>query len=125
MPVARRYGSAVDADTAQSALTAERERILTDLARVRGDLADPGRDSAERLGAGSDDAVETLASELGEGMEADLRGSLDEVDEALQRVAAGTYGTCVGCGQAIPDARLQALPASARCMDCQRKLETR
>ncbi|MGI9116627.1 MAG: TraR/DksA family transcriptional regulator [Gaiellales bacterium] len=115
----------MDADTATTALNAERERILADLAHLHGDLSDPGRDSAERLGSGSDDAVETFANELDEGMEADLRSSLDEVDAALQRVADGTYGACVDCGQPIPDARLEALPASARCMDCQRKLETR
>lgn len=125
MPRARRYGSGMDVDTATTALTAERDRLLHDLAQLRGELVDPGRDSAERLGAGSDAAVETLADELGEGMDEDLQASLDEVDEALRRITDGTYGICVDCGQPIPDKRLEALPASARCMDCQSKSERR
>ena len=42
------------------------------------------------------------------------------VDEALARLDAGTYGSCVRCGQAIPAERLEALPWAARCIDCQR-----
>lgn len=120
-----RYGSAMDPDVARDALHAERERIERDLAQLRGELVDPVRDSAERLGAGSDIPVETFSDELDEGMEEDLRASLDEVEEALRRVDEGTYGLCVDCGEPIPDKRLAALPASARCMDCQRKAEHR
>lgn len=115
----------MDADTAKTALTSERERLLRDLAQLRGELVDPGRDSAERLGAGSDDSVETLTNELDEGMEEDLQASLDEVDEALKRITDGTYGICIDCGQPIPDKRLEALPASARCIECQSKSERR
>ncbi|HEY5628237.1 MAG TPA: TraR/DksA C4-type zinc finger protein [Candidatus Limnocylindrales bacterium] len=43
------------------------------------------------------------------------------VDAALARLDAGTYGTCVTCGQPISDARLEALPAAAHCIDCQKK----
>lgn len=125
MPSARRYGSGMNADTAKTALTSERERLLNDLAHLRGELVDPGRDSAERLGAGSDDSVETLTNELDEGMEVDLQSSLDEVDEALKRIVDGTYGICIDCGQPIPDKRLEALPASARCIECQSKSERR
>ncbi|MDP4667676.1 MAG: TraR/DksA C4-type zinc finger protein [Gaiellales bacterium] len=115
----------MDTATAQTALDAERSRLLRDLAHLRGELVDPGRDSAERLGAGSDDAVEAIGNELDEGMEQDLQASLDEVDAALQRLVAGTYGTCVDCGQPIPDQRLTALPASARCIECQSTAERR
>ena len=125
MPGARRYGSGMDTATAQTALDAERSRLLRDLAHLRGELVDPGRDSAERLGAGSDDAVEAIGNEHDEGMEQDLQASLDEVDAALQRLVAGTYGTCVDCGQPIPDQRLTALPASARCIECQSTAERR
>ena len=125
MPGARRYGSGMDTATAQTALDAERSRLLRDLAHLRGELVDPGRDSAERLGAGSDDAVEAIGNEVDEGMEQDLEASLDEVDAALQRLVAGTYGTCVDCGQPIPDQRLTALPASARCIECQSTAERR
>ena len=83
------------------------------------------RDSAVRLGAGSDDAVATLEDELDEGVVDDLQANLDEVDAALVRIVAGSYGVCIDCGEAIPKKRLTALPASARCIECQRKQEHR
>ncbi len=44
-----------------------------------------------------------------------------EVEQALARVADGTYGYCVGCGTGIPLERLRALPATARCGGCSRR----
>jgi DnaK suppressor protein len=42
------------------------------------------------------------------------------VDAALERLANGTFGTCVRCGNPIPADRLEALPWAPRCIDCQR-----
>lgn len=44
--------------------------------------------------------------------------SIEAVDLALARVAAGSYGRCVDCGQAIPDARLEAVPEATHCVTC-------
>ncbi len=44
---------------------------------------------------------------------------LARIDEALARVAGGTYGTCRHCGARIPEERLEAAPASAFCVNCQ------
>ena len=46
------------------------------------------------------------------------RRRLVELDTAVARLLAGTYGTCERCGQAIAAARLEALPAAARCVSC-------
>jgi RNA polymerase-binding transcription factor DksA len=35
----------------------------------------------------------------------------------------GTYGRCVDCGEPIGWQRLQAVPAAARCVACQSKVE--
>jgi len=43
---------------------------------------------------------------------------LAQVDEALGRLAAGSYGRCDGCGKAIPVARLDALPYTKLCVSC-------
>jgi RNA polymerase-binding transcription factor DksA len=48
-------------------------------------------------------------------------GHLWEVDEALGRIANGTYGYCIGCGAGIPLQRLRALPATATCVECGRR----
>jgi RNA polymerase-binding protein DksA len=46
-----------------------------------------------------------------------------QVSEALARIEAGEYGRCADCGQAIPAARLQALPFALRCLSCQERFE--
>ena len=47
---------------------------------------------------------------------------LRQIDEALKRIADGTYGVCE-CGKLIPKARLRALPYAKYCIECQRKSE--
>jgi DnaK suppressor protein len=51
-------------------------------------------------------------------LSAQARAAASEIDRALEKIDAGTYGLCEQCGQPIPDARLQALPAAALCVAC-------
>ena len=46
------------------------------------------------------------------------RRRLAELDDALARLAAGSYGACERCGAPIGDERLAALPATRRCIAC-------
>ncbi len=48
-----------------------------------------------------------------------------EVLAALTRVDQGSYGRCVDCGHPVPDPRLEARPATPRCVPCQSKLDRR
>jgi DnaK suppressor protein len=41
------------------------------------------------------------------------------IDEALQRLERGTYGSCEECDEEIPAARLSALPFAKLCITCQ------
>ena len=50
-----------------------------------------------------------------------LRDTLSDVEQALARMDAGTYGTCERCGQPIDEERLEALPAARLCMTCKRQ----
>jgi DnaK suppressor protein len=43
---------------------------------------------------------------------------LADVQDALERIEAGTYGTCEDCGGKIAEARLDALPFVPYCIDC-------
>jgi len=52
------------------------------------------------------------------------RRLLGEIDAARARLAAGTFGTCEQCGQAIPRARLRAVPAARLCVVCERAAES-
>lgn len=47
-------------------------------------------------------------------------GQLEDIDAALVRVAAGSYGTCVVCGRPIGAERLDARPFALRCITCAR-----
>ena len=49
---------------------------------------------------------------------ADLQDTIAEVDAALARVDAGTYGRCVTCGAEIPEERLELRPFAERCVAC-------
>jgi DnaK suppressor protein len=46
------------------------------------------------------------------------RAELRALDAAGERLAAGTYGTCLRCGEPIASGRLDALPAATRCIRC-------
>lgn len=100
-------------------LTEERESLVEGL-REHG--ADPDSEKVERI-AGIDDNFADSAAATAERSEAlavidNHRERLAEVDEALQRMDEGTYGTCANCGTPIPEARLEARPLSVRCVDC-------
>lgn len=45
---------------------------------------------------------------------------LEEVDYALQKMQAGTYGICESCGRDIPYERLEAMPTARYCMKHQK-----
>jgi DnaK suppressor protein len=49
--------------------------------------------------------------------------TLARIDEALARLAVGTYGTCAECDGEISERRVRALPFAARCQACQARHE--
>ena len=51
-------------------------------------------------------------------LSAQARAAVDEIDHALAKIEAGTYGNCERCGQPIPKARLKALPYARLCVGC-------
>ena len=63
-------------------------------------------------------AVELENDETMVALEQELQGQLQQVDRALERLEAGTYGDCTGCGEAIDLGRLEALPATPLCIEC-------
>lgn len=49
--------------------------------------------------------------------------ALADVEAALDRIRAGTYGRCVHCGAQLPIERLEVVPQAALCMVCQRRAD--
>ena len=50
--------------------------------------------------------------------------TLDQIQSALGRIDAGTFGRCEECKGPIAKPRLQAIPYTAYCIECARKLES-
>ena len=50
---------------------------------------------------------------------------LTQMQRAIERVDAGTYGRCESCGNPIPKARLQAFPSATLCVTCKQREERR
>jgi DnaK suppressor protein len=46
-----------------------------------------------------------------------------KIQAALRRIAYGSFGRCDRCGQDIPPHRLESLPATTLCFDCQEEEE--
>jgi DnaK suppressor protein len=71
--------------------------------------ADAGSDAYDR-----DFALSLLSQE---------QDALYEIEEALKRVDAGTYGICEMSGKPIPHARLEAIPFARFTVECQTQIE--
>ena len=85
-----------------------------------------GEQPAERGGSDSPQDPADAGTNLSENdrMQAVLAAAkvqLRAVQDALQRIEHGTYGTCADCGSAIPEGRLDARPEASRCVKCQAK----
>lgn len=78
-----------------------------------GDLSHVPTHNADRDSEGLDSELELIHNE---------ETLLEDVREALNRIEEGTYGVCQECGNAIAEARLEALPATPYCIDCAQKL---
>jgi DnaK suppressor protein len=50
-----------------------------------------------------------------------IYATVTDIDDALDRIEAGTYGRCASCGNPIPEERLEAVPWAALCVPCSAK----
>ena len=77
----------------------------------------PGRDTSLTFDENFADSAQ-VAAEVGENqaLAANLRDQLVEVEAAVERIDAGTYGTCETCGGPIGADRLDAMPSARFCI---------
>ena len=116
----------------QAHLKTIRDLLTYRLADLRADVhaAEQERQQAG-VGAGADvadrkdEAMRGQLSTLSGQQEERDREEMHQVEAALRRLDAGTYGDCEECAEAIPLRRLLVQPAAARCADCQAKFEYR
>ena len=96
-------------------LQAEAEALVTD--REQGDTQ-----FDEESGEGDTISVERERDLM---LSATARLAVEEIDHALERMAAGNYGLCSPAGRRIPVARLEAIPWADTCVDCKQRVERR
>jgi DnaK suppressor protein len=100
----------------------------TDLLERLGHSRALGQPSAEGkegspFGKREEGADEALELEKRLVMEQRLIESLNDIEHALEKYAAGTYGLCDACGQPIEPARLEAMPQASLCLSCKASRE--
>ncbi|RKP49987.1 conjugal transfer protein TraR [Cohnella endophytica] len=64
----------------------------------------------------ADLGTETFERERDQAVDDAFGERLDEIEGALDRMAKGTYGRCVVCGEQIPYERLEAIPSAPTCL---------
>ena len=70
-----------------------------------------------------DRASNTYTKELLFSQSSNQRGILQMVDAALDRIREGSFGECLSCGQVIGAKRLDAVPWTRYCIECQSRIE--
>jgi RNA polymerase-binding transcription factor DksA len=99
-------------ESAREQLTEQLGRLLTRVGKVESDLRRArDRDSQEQ-------AIELENDEVLEELDEMTLGEIRRVRTALDRIANGTYGTCLTCGRAISADRLAAIPSAPTCVNC-------
>ena len=102
-------------------LLEERKRLLSDVsAKVRKESElQQGREIGDIYDLASDERERELSLTLGDRE----RRKLADIDLALERIQEGTYGVCEECGEPVGEKRLEVLPFTRVCVDCQARLE--
>lgn len=75
------------------------------------------------VGDSADAAVDTANDEINSQLAELESRELEQIENALKRIERGTYGRCELCNHKISEARLNALPYTSTCIDCQRESE--
>jgi len=91
------------------ALRKSRQNASGDLSSMPFHMADIGTDNYEQ--------------EFTLGLIENEEDELRDIDEALEKIEEGTYGTCEACECKIKKARLRAMPHARNCIKCQEEEE--
>ena len=111
-------------DTYTNQLQQMRTELLAQLRAQRGGKVGRAESAADARESASDDrATAETERDLAFALEERESAELVAIDEALKRIADGSYGLCTDCGVQIAAARLHANPTAMRCVGCQEKAE--
>lgn len=103
-----------------SRLVARRDALRKAL---NGDMDAYREYAANVVGDSVDAAVDTANDEISSQLVEIESRELGQIEHALERIAQGVYGRCEFCNGKIAEARVNALPYTSSCIDCQRENE--
>jgi DnaK suppressor protein len=117
----------------EAELSEVRDQLAAEAAELREEIDRAESDIALRLGDAVGDAGDDQADVGAKAFEREhelalthnARELLAQTERALDRIQAGTYGTCESCGEPIGKARLQAFPRATLCVTCKQREERR
>jgi RNA polymerase-binding protein DksA len=89
--------------------------------RIRLELSEEVEHPHVAHGAQTAAATEVSESQRGQQLREREAVHLAQIDAALRRIEAGTFGTCQTCGKPIAPERLEALPWATDCIACHAK----
>ena len=120
--------SSVDTDRFRTMLEEERRRVVQAITYLHEENPGTIEDETEEIVGASDNhlaetASVTLDREIDYTLEENSGHVLSAIDEALVRLADGSFGRCGTCGGSIAEERLEAVPWATQCIDCRRKEE--
>ena len=108
----------------RSRLEAEDKRLRDELAQLEteGQPSETRREGSP-FGKREEEATESSELEKRLALEKRISGAMAEIEHALRKLDAGTYGLCDSCGKPIAPDRLEALPQASLCVDCKAKAQ--
>jgi lipoprotein signal peptidase len=107
----------------RSRLESEKKRIEDELAQLASSRSTDDRREGSPFGKREEEATESMELEKRLALESRLNSLLAEVQRALHKLDAGTYGYCDMCNTAIDPARMEALPQAILCLSCRQKVK--
>ncbi|MDT4984531.1 MAG: hypothetical protein QOF95_2021, partial [Pseudonocardiales bacterium] len=132
-PPAQKASAPRESEWTRAELAAARKDLVTELTEMKSaydrslsDLDDLQKSSTD--GAGDDQAdagSKTLEREQEQYNAANRLDLMTQIQRAVERIDAGTYGFCESCGKPIPKARLKAFPSATLDVACKQREERR
>ena len=86
--------------------------------RFRALLDEQRADCVRQREAALAECAQSVPDPVAQRRSADLLVTLGEIDAALARIEAGSYGRCTGCQAQIPEERLELRPFARTCVAC-------
>jgi RNA polymerase-binding protein DksA len=105
----------MDLEKAKQALLTKQQELQSRVERTHKHIYEKDEPVSAKF---SEQATEMENADLVLALDEEGRMELNQIQHALARIESGEYFDCAGCGQAIGEARLLAIPFADKCINC-------